>query len=124
MLADLKKSYTFEAAHHLPRVPPGHKCSRMHGHSYRVDIALSGPVDPEIGWVVDFAVIDDAWADIHRRFDHHTLNDIHGLDNPTCENLCAFIWDEVVRKVPHLSAVTVWETADSCCTYRGNAGQG
>ena len=119
MQVDLKKIFTFESAHHLPRVPVGHKCSRVHGHSYRVEIALRGPVNPETGWVVDFAVIDDAWLPLFRQFDHHMLNEIAGLENPTCENLCGFIWQSLKDKVPHLSAVTVWETADSCCTYQG-----
>ena len=121
MLVELKKLYSFEAAHHLPRVPPGHKCSRMHGHSYRVEIALHGPVSQATGWVVDFSAIDDAWAGLFRQFDHHTLNDVDGLDNPTCENLCAFIWEVMATQISYLSAVTVWETADSCCTYRGEA---
>ena len=94
----------------------------MHGHSYRVEIVLRGPVNPGTGWVVDFAVIDDAWAELFRQFDHHTLNDVQGLDNPTCETLCAFIWEAMSKKVPYLSAVTVWETADSCCSYRGDVG--
>lgn len=122
MLVELKKIYAFEAAHHLPRVPAGHKCSRMHGHSYRVEVGLRGPVDPTTGWMVDFAIIDEAWAHLFRQFDHHTLNDIAGLENPTCENLCAFIWNAMAAQVPHLAAVTVWETADSCCTLRGSAG--
>jgi len=122
VLAELRKLYLFEAAHHLPRVPPGHKCSRMHGHSYRVEITLRGPVNPATGWLVDFAEIDEAWADLYRQFDHRILNDVQGLDNPTCENLCAFIWNVIHKKLPYLAAVTVWETADSCCTYRGDAG--
>jgi len=93
----------------------------MHGHSYRVEIALHGPVSSATGWVVDFSVIDDAWAELFRQFDHHTLNDVHGLENPTCENLCAFIWEAMSRRISYLSAVTVWETSDSCCTYRGEA---
>lgn len=119
MHVDLKKIFTFEAAHHLPRVPAGHKCSRVHGHSYRVEVVLRGPVNAETGWVVDFAVIDDAWLPLFRQFDHHMLNEVGGLENPTCENLCGFIWHALADKVPHLSAVTVWETADSCCTYQG-----
>jgi 6-pyruvoyltetrahydropterin/6-carboxytetrahydropterin synthase len=121
LLVDLKKIFSFEAAHHLPRVPAGHKCARMHGHSYRVELALRGPVNPGTGWVVDFAVLDDVWAELFKQFDHQTLNDVHGLDNPTCENLCAFIWEAISKHVPYLSAVTVWETADSCCTYHGDA---
>jgi 6-pyruvoyltetrahydropterin/6-carboxytetrahydropterin synthase len=114
--------FSFEAAHYLPRVPTGHKCSRMHGHSYRVEIALRGPVDPTTGWLVDFDVLDNAWHDLFKQFDHHSLNDIQGLENPTCEHLCAFIWEVMVKKVPYLSTVTVWETADSCCTYHGAEG--
>jgi 6-pyruvoyltetrahydropterin/6-carboxytetrahydropterin synthase len=121
LIVELKKIYSFEAAHQLPRVPAGHKCSRVHGHSYRVEIALRGPVNPETGWVVDFSVIDDAWAELFRQFDHHMLNEIRGLENPTCENLCGYIWQVMGKAVPHLGAVTVWETADSCCTYHGEA---
>jgi 6-pyruvoyltetrahydropterin/6-carboxytetrahydropterin synthase len=119
MNVELKKEYRFEAAHFLPRVPAGHKCARMHGHSYRVELALRGPVDPTTGWLVDFAAIDDVWVDLFRRLDHHTLNEVPGLENSTCENLAAFIWNEVKRSIPQLCAVTVWETADACCIYRG-----
>lgn len=122
MIVELKKQFLFEAAHHLPRVPAGHKCARVHGHSYRVELQVTGPVDPSTGWLVDFSVLDDGWVELHRRFDHHLLNDVPGLDNPTCENLCSYIWDALAPRIPHLSAVTVWETADSSCTYRGQRG--
>jgi 6-pyruvoyltetrahydropterin/6-carboxytetrahydropterin synthase len=119
---ELKKIFSFEAAHFLPRVPAGHKCARMHGHSYRVEIGLCGPVDPATGWLVDFALLDDAWLPLGKQLDHHMLNDVPGLENPTCENLCEFIWKAMVGKVPHLAAITIWETADSCCSFRGKAG--
>jgi 6-pyruvoyltetrahydropterin/6-carboxytetrahydropterin synthase len=119
MIVELMKEYRFEAAHRLPRVPDGHKCARVHGHSYKVELLLTGPVDPETGWLVDFGVIDDSWAALHARLDHRYLNDVPGLDNSTCENLAAFIWRELGAGVPRLSAVTVWETTDSRCTYRG-----
>jgi 6-pyruvoyltetrahydropterin/6-carboxytetrahydropterin synthase len=119
MKVELKKEYRFEAAHVLPRVPPGHKCARMHGHSYRVELALTGEVDPATGWLVDFGLIDDAWQPLHLRFDHHTLNEVPGLENSTCENLAAYIWAALRPTVPQLSAVTVWETVDASCTYRG-----
>jgi len=90
----------------------------MHGHSYRVEIGLRGPVDPATGWLVDFDVIGDAWAPLFEQFDHRTLNDVPGLDNPTCENLCGLIWSALVAQVPHLDSITVWETTDSCCTLR------
>ena len=122
MIVELKKLFLFEAAHHLPHVPAGHKCARVHGHSYRVELALHGPVDPQTGWLLDFAHIDDAWLVLHQRFDHHMLNEVNGLDNPTCENLCGYIWTALKPKLPQLCGVTVWETADSCCAYRGETG--
>jgi 6-pyruvoyltetrahydropterin/6-carboxytetrahydropterin synthase len=120
MNVELKKEYRFEAAHFLPRVPPGHKCARMHGHSYRVELEVRGPVDPATGWLIDFAVMDDAWIDIFQRVDHRTLNEVPGLENSTCENLAAYIWNDLKKAVPQLSAVAVWETADACCVYRGD----
>lgn len=119
MIVELKKEYRFEAAHRLPRVPPGHKCARTHGHGYRVELCAAGKVDPDTGWLVDFAVLDDAWTHIFTRLDHRTLNDVPGLENSTCENLAAYIWRELRPNVPQLAAVTVWETADASCTYRG-----
>ncbi len=119
MIVELRKEFRFEAAHSLPQVPPGHKCSRVHGHSYKVDLHATGPVDPQSGWLIDYAVLDDAWAHVHEALDHRLLNDVPGLQNSTCENLAFFIWKAVHVRVPELSAVTVWETFDSCCTYRG-----
>ena len=119
MNVELRKDYRFEAAHFLPRVPPGHKCARMHGHSYRIELQVTGPVNPDTGWLIDFAVIDDAWEGLFKKLDHHTLNEVPGLENSTCENLAAYIWAAVRPAVPALSAVTVWETHDACCTFRG-----
>src|SRR5262245_20136396 len=119
MIVELKKNYRFEAAHQLPRVPPGHKCSRLHGHSYAVELIVKGPVDPNTGWLIDFAAMDDAWQPLFERFDHRNLNDIPGLENSTCENLAAYVFAEVKPRVPALAAVTIWETSDACCTYRG-----
>src|SRR5450432_1291236 len=99
------KEYRFEAAHHLPRVPEGHKCSRIHGHSYKVEIEARGAVDPVSGWLVDYAVLDDAWAVLHARFDHRCLNDVPGLENSTSENLAIYIWNHLRTQVPQLSAV-------------------
>jgi 6-pyruvoyltetrahydropterin/6-carboxytetrahydropterin synthase len=119
MIVELKKEYRFEAAHFLPRVPPGHKCARVHGHSYRIELALTGTVDPATGWLIDFGDIDDAWAELHARLDHRTLNDVPGLENSTSENLAAYLFAAMRAKVPQISGVTVWETADASCTYRG-----
>lgn len=119
MIVELKKEYRFEAAHHLPNVPPGHKCARVHGHSYRIELHARGKVDPKTGWLVDFAVLDDAWAELHGRLDHHNLNEVPGLENSTCENLAGYIWKALRPRIPQLSGVTVWETFDASCTYRG-----
>ncbi len=119
MNVELSKEYRFEAAHSLPRVPAGHKCSRLHGHSYKVELQVCGPVDEATGWLFDFQVIDDAWAELHALFDHRTLNDVPGLENSTCENISIYVWRAVRKTVPQLSAVTIWEMSDGRCTYRG-----
>ena len=89
---EIWKEFTFEAAHRLPRVPAGHKCSRLHGHSYRVEVRVRGAADPELGWVVDFAELKRAWAPLDEVLDHHYLNDVPGLENPTSEVLARWIW--------------------------------
>jgi 6-pyruvoyltetrahydropterin/6-carboxytetrahydropterin synthase len=120
VIVELSREYHFEAAHRLPRVPEGHKCSRVHGHSYKVVLNVRGKVDPQSGWLIDFGALDDVFAArIHSRLDHRYLNDIPGLENSTCEILAGFIWNEVRQTIPELSAVTVWETIDASCTYRG-----
>lgn len=119
MDVELTKEYRFESAHRLPYVPEGHKCARVHGHSYKVEITVAGPVDPATGWLIDFGVIDDAWAELHARFDHHNLNDVPGLENSTCENIAIYVWRALRPRIAALSAVTVWETYDSKCVYRG-----
>jgi 6-pyruvoyltetrahydropterin/6-carboxytetrahydropterin synthase len=117
---ELTKEYRFEAAHSLPFVPASHKCSRVHGHSYKVEISVSGPVDPKTGWLIDFGVIDDAWHELFLRFDHHNLNEVPGLENSTCENIAGYVWRALAPGIPALSAITVWETYDSKCVYRGD----
>lgn len=110
------KEFTFEAAHRLPNVPPDHKCARLHGHSYRCELHVTGPVGAHSGWVTDFADITAAFEPIRRQLDHACLNDIDGLQNPTSEMLASWIWNRVVLALPGLSRVTVSETAASGCT--------
>jgi 6-pyruvoyltetrahydropterin/6-carboxytetrahydropterin synthase len=117
VIATLRREYTFEAAHLLPHVPAGHKCGRMHGHSYRVTVLVRGPVDPVAGWVCDFAEIDWMVRPIIARLDHSTLNDT--LPNPTSEMLCAWLLRELAA-VPHLYAVEVCETERSACMVTVN----
>ncbi|MGW4868165.1 6-carboxytetrahydropterin synthase QueD [Streptomyces chartreusis] len=116
---EIFREFTFEAAHRLPRVPEGHKCARLHGHSYKVTVHVEAPVDPEAGWVMDFGDIKQAFKPIDEQLDHYYLNDIEGLENPTSENLARWIWDRMIAELPALSAITVRETCTSGCTYRG-----
>ena len=116
---DIFKAFTLEAAHRLPNVPEGHKCARLHGHSFRVELHVSGPLDPHMGWVMDFADVKRAFQPIYDQLDHHYLNDIAGLDNPTSERLAEWIWDQLKPALPLLSAVVVHETCTSGCRYRG-----
>ena len=119
MNVELTKEYRFEAAHRLPFVPAGHKCARIHGHSYKAELEVRGPVDPTSGWLIDFGILDDVWHELHMKFDHHNLNEVEGLENSTCENIAIYVWQALRSRIPVLSAVTIWETHDSKCTYRG-----
>ena len=116
---DIFKVFTLEAAHRLPHVPAGHKCARLHGHSFRVEIHVSGPVDPHSGWVMDFGDIKAAFQPLYEQLDHHYLNDIPGLENPTSEVLAKWIWNELKPLLPELSAIRIHETCTSGCIYRG-----
>jgi 6-pyruvoyltetrahydropterin/6-carboxytetrahydropterin synthase len=116
---DLFKTFQIEAAHRLPAVPPEHKCSRVHGHSFRIEIHVSGPIDPRFGWVMDFADIKLAFAPLFDALDHRYLNDVDGLENPTSENLAAWIWSRLKPTLPLLSRVVVHETCTSGCSYTG-----
>jgi 6-pyruvoyltetrahydropterin/6-carboxytetrahydropterin synthase len=119
MRAELEKDFTLECAHRLPHVPEGHKCARLHGHSFRVTVRVEGEVEERTGWVVDFADLGKAFAPVHEALDHRCLNDVPGLENPTSEVLARWIWDRLVRELPLLSAVVVQETCTSRCVYRG-----
>lgn len=121
MKVELTREYRFEAAHRLPEVPPGHKCSRLHGHSFKIELTVTGPVDPKSGWFLDYGEVDELWAPLHDVLDHHYLNEVPGLENPTSEVLAGWIWERVKKKLPALEAVTVFETCDARCVYRGEA---
>ncbi len=116
---EIYKEFRFEAAHRLPNVPPGHKCHRLHGHSFRVAIHVEGPVGDDSGWVVDFAELTAAWQPLHRILDHNYLNEVPGLENPTSEVLARYIWRQLKSRLPGLSRVVVRETCTSGCIYRG-----
>jgi 6-pyruvoyltetrahydropterin/6-carboxytetrahydropterin synthase len=119
MRVRLSKSFHFEAAHDLPTFPEGHKCRRLHGHSFRFDVIVEGDVDPARGYLIDYGEIKRATEPLVRRLDHYYLNKIEGLANPTSEYLAKWIWDRLKPDLPELSVIIVHETCTSACEYRG-----
>lgn len=119
MNVELIREYRFEAAHWLPAVPAGHKCARLHGHSYIIALTLRGEVDAATGWLIDFGVIDERVTPILARLDHRCLNEIPGLANPTSELLADWLWRELHPSLPSLAALSVAETPDARCIFRG-----
>ena len=120
MFVRLSKTFHFEAAHDLPTFPDGHKCRRLHGHSFRFDVIVEGEVDPSKGYLIDYGDIKIAADPIVKRLDHYYLNEIQGLSNPTSENLAKWLWERLKPVLSQLSAVVVHETCTSTCEYRGN----
>lgn len=116
---EIFKVFHIDAAHRLPNVPLGHKCANLHGHSFRIEIHISGPVDPKLGWVIDFADITQAFQPLHDQLDHKYLNDIEGLGNPTSENLARWLWQRLQPALPQLSRIVVQESPESGCVYEG-----
>ena len=116
---ELVHTFGFEAAHLLPHVPEGHKCRRLHGHSFVVEVTIAGKVGEESGWVIDYGEIKAATAPVREALDHRYLNEIPGLENPTSENLAIWIWREISPSLPSLTRVRVQETCNNACTYRG-----
>jgi 6-pyruvoyltetrahydropterin/6-carboxytetrahydropterin synthase len=116
----ISQAFRFEAAHRLPNVPTNHRCHRMHGHSYRIELVLTGPVDPHTGFVVDFFDVEEAFGPLLKSIDHHCLNEVPGLQNPTAENIAIWIWDRTKPRLPQLSGVRVYETIDCWAEYDGS----
>lgn len=116
---ELFKEFGFESAHFLPNVPAGHKCARLHGHSFRVRVTVSGAVGAESGWVMDFGDLKGVVQPTIESLDHRLLNEIPGLENPTSEVIATWLWDRLVVDLPELASIEVRETCTSGCTYRG-----
>lgn len=117
-MIEITHDFAFEAAHQLPHVPEGHKCRRLHGHSYKVTLQLCGEVDPALGWFIDFGDLEDVVRPVLATLDHHLLNDIEGLANPTSELLAEWVFRRLAARLPELQSVRVSETADSSATFR------
>jgi 6-pyruvoyltetrahydropterin/6-carboxytetrahydropterin synthase len=120
MKTTLIKTFQIEAAHRLPLLPKGHKCERMHGHSFKIEVSVSGECDPKLGWLIDYAEISAAFQPLFEQLDHHCLNDVAGLENPTSEILAKWVFDKLKPKIPILNAVTVAETCTARAVYEGN----
>ena len=114
----ITKTFTFDAAHWLPHVPEGHKCGRLHGHTYRITIGVEGEVDPRSGWIVDFGDIKAAFRPLEKMMDHYCLNDIEGLENPTAENMARWVHERIRDALPQVADVTVQETPNTSAVYR------
>ena len=117
--AEVRKELRFEAAHLLPQVPLDHQCRRLHGHSFRATVVVSGPIDPKFGWVVDFADVKKACQPLLAQLDHNYLNEIEGLENPTGENIARWMWERLVDQLPLLTEIRIQETCTASCVYRG-----
>jgi 6-pyruvoyltetrahydropterin/6-carboxytetrahydropterin synthase len=111
--------FTIAAGRRLTGVPEGHPCARVHGHTFLVRLSVSGPVNPQTGFVVDFADLQAAFAPVHEALDHRFLNDVPGLENPTSEHLAVWIWHSLKEALPVLSAVEITETGRSGVVFRG-----
>jgi 6-pyruvoyltetrahydropterin/6-carboxytetrahydropterin synthase len=119
MKIELRKTFQFEAAHLLPRLPETHKCRRLHGHSFQTEIVVAGEADPDFGWLIDYADISEAFRPLWEQLDHRYLNEIPGLENPTSENIAVWIWERLKPALPPLKEVMVAETCTARCVYRG-----
>lgn len=117
---ELRKTFQFEAAHLLPHLPAEHKCRRLHGHSFRAEIAVTGECDPTLGWVMDYGELSDIFKPIWEQLDHRYLNDIPGLENPTSENVAIWIWRKLKPQLPQLTEIVIAETCTARCIYRGD----
>ncbi len=116
---EIYKEFNFEAAHLLPNVAPGHKCGRLHGHSFRVEVHVAGPLDSSLGWVMDYADIKTLVKPVIAQLDHYYLNDIPGLENPTSEIIARWLWLQIKVKLPQINKIIVKETCTSGCIYTG-----
>jgi len=112
------KEFTFDAAHYLPNVPSGHKCRQMHGHTYKLKVLVTGEISTE-GWVIDFSDLKAVVNKYIDKVDHKTLNNIDGLENPTCELLAAWFWKNLKPQLQQLTAIELFETPTSGVIYKG-----
>jgi 6-pyruvoyltetrahydropterin/6-carboxytetrahydropterin synthase len=116
---EVYREFKFDAAHLLPNLTPGHRCSSMHGHTFRLIVHLEGDLGEKTGWVRDFGEIKEICKPVIDQLDHSYLNDVPGLENPTSENIAVWIWNRLKPVLPELSMIEISETDSTGCRYRG-----
>ncbi len=114
---ELKQHFQIESARFLPKLPPDHPCSRLHGHSFKIILTLVGPLLPELDWVMDYHQISVVMKPLLTQLDHRTLNEVAGLENPTSEKLAQWIFEKAKIQIPILKSVTIMETTNTECRY-------
>jgi 6-pyruvoyltetrahydropterin/6-carboxytetrahydropterin synthase len=117
---EIAYQFGFEAAHYFRHGPVDHPYRQLHGHSFTAEVVVAGEPDPETGFVVDFAALEQAAAELHGQLDHTLLNDLPGLAVPSLENIAIWLWERLAPRFPGLCRVTV--RRPSCaqsCTYGG-----
>jgi 6-pyruvoyltetrahydropterin/6-carboxytetrahydropterin synthase len=119
---EIYKDFRFDSAHRLPHVAPGHKCGRLHGHTFQLRVVVSGPVGEETGWILDFGDLKAVVKPLIAELDHTYLNDIEGLENPTSEVLVQWVWTRLKPILPQLSRLEMKETCSTGCVYWGPTG--
>ena len=116
---EIFRAFTFDAAHKLTKVPPSHKCSNLHGHTFKVELHLKGSMDENYDWIIDFGEIKEKFKPLLERLDHHYLNEIPGLENPTSENIARWIWKHFKKDLESLERIVVYESPNSAASYEG-----
>lgn len=120
MAMTLFREFTVEAGRYLPHLPAHHPCAHMHGHTFIIQVHVTGETRPDTGWVMDFAELDRLLQDVRRSLDHKVLNEVDGLENPTTEQMARWIWQRLHDRLPGLSRVEIRENPYSGCSYTGD----
>jgi len=116
----ISRRYHFESGHFLPFVPEGHRCKRQHGHNYEIEVYVTSDELDEQGFILDFGLLDLVVQPIIATIDHHNLNDIEGLSNPTAELIGAWLLDKINERLNvygnrvRVPMIRVYETKDCC----------
>lgn len=118
MFFELKQQFRIESARFLPELAKDHPCSRTHGHSFMIEVALRGSLNPTLGWVRDYHEIQKVTQEcVLSQLDHRLLNEVPGLQNPTSEMLAVWVYERLKPALKELYQITIRETPETSCTY-------